>query len=107
VAEEAVVTLSAGTRLVSHCRGADGSGRFSWVEDGEVRATFEPHVPSEREGSTPDEPVAAMRTAGFDRDGSEHCFAAAFALAEHLTGVRVTPETLRASTFQCGLAPLP
>jgi hypothetical protein len=50
-----------------------------------------------------------MRDVGFAIEGgdSERRFAAAFALAEHLTGVRITPETLRASPFQCGLAPLP
>jgi hypothetical protein len=29
---------------------------------------------------------------------------AAFALAEHLTGVRITPELLRDTTFVCGSA---
>ncbi|GLZ07114.1 hypothetical protein Acsp03_45800 [Actinomadura sp. NBRC 104412] len=107
VTEEAVVALSAGTRLVAHQRGAGGSGRFSWAEDGDVRASFDPNVPSRREGSTPDEPLEAMRAAGFDLDGDERRFHAAFALAENLTGVRVTSEILETSSFHCGLAPLP
>ncbi|WP_395111067.1 DUF6461 domain-containing protein [Actinomadura sp. SCN-SB] len=107
VTEEAVVALSAGTRLVAHQRDAGGSGRFTWAEDGDVRAAFDPNVPGRREGSTPDEPLEAMRAAGFGLDGDERRFHAAFALAENLTGVRVTSEILETSSFHCGLAPLP
>lgn len=109
VTEEATVPLSAGTRLVSHVAGGKGAGRFCWVEDGEVRAAFEALFPSRREGSTPDEPLAAMRAAGFvlDGDNSKTSAAAAFALAEHLTGVRITPELLSDAPYQCGLAPIP
>jgi hypothetical protein len=109
VTEEAIVPLSAGTRLVSHSSGAGGPDRFCWLEDGEVRAWFEPPAPGRREGGAAGTLREAMRSAGFDveGDGSGFSVAAAFALAEHLTGVRVTPELLRESSFLCGLAPRP
>ncbi|GAA2457168.1 hypothetical protein GCM10010191_91090 [Actinomadura vinacea] len=109
VTEEAIVPLSAGTRLVSHFSDINAIDRFYWLEDGEVRLTFQPPSPGHREGQAPDEPLEAMRTAGFDIDGGDPAssVAAAFALAEHLTGVRVTPETLSESSFLCGVAPHP
>jgi hypothetical protein len=55
-----------------------------------------------------------MRQAGFDlREGAEYNqepyarTAAAFALAEHLTGVRLTPELVDESLYLCGIAPVP
>jgi Family of unknown function (DUF6461) len=91
---------------------ADSSGnRFYWIEDGDVRLYFEPLDPAYREGSTPDALAEVMREVGFDlsEDGEnvEHPMEAAFALAEHLTGVRVTPEILEEATWLCGVAPVP
>ncbi|MEW2358450.1 DUF6461 domain-containing protein [Spirillospora sp. NPDC029432] len=111
VSEEAAVPLSAGSRLVSHSTNVNAVGNFFWVEDGDVRLTFEPLFPSSRWGGTPDALLGEMREAGFDlQDGDDanlDCGAAAFALAERLTGVRITPEILTDSTFLCGLAPVP
>ncbi|MFB4316745.1 DUF6461 domain-containing protein [Actinomadura sp. 21ATH] len=108
--EEAVVPLSAGSRLVSHFSNVNAAGNFYWVEDGDVRLTFEPLFPSHRWGSTPDALLDAMREAGFDLldgdDSNLDCGAAAFALAERLTGVRLTPEILTEASFLCGLAPV-
>ncbi|UKY52001.1 DUF6461 domain-containing protein [Streptomyces inhibens] len=39
-------------------------------------------------------------------DGSEHALPAAFALAQHLTGVTLTPELLQNTPFVCGSAPI-
>ncbi|MFD0852608.1 DUF6461 domain-containing protein, partial [Actinomadura adrarensis] len=109
VTEDAIVPLSAGTRLVSHFCNVNALDRFCWVEDGEIRTTFEPLFPSHREGTAPDELLKPMRAAGFNLEGSnaENAPFSAFALAEHLTGVRVTAKLLRESHFQCGLAPIP
>jgi len=54
-----------------------------------------------------------MRLAGFDlRQDAEYneedvTTEAAFALAEQLTGVRLTPELLDESVYLCGVAPIP
>lgn len=109
--------LSAGTTVVSHYyQNGNGHSDFSWAEDGDLRLNFEPLFPNERDGSTPDALVEQMRQAGFefgeefdeDDDANiEFCGDAAFALAEHITGVRLTPELLEGATFICGVAPVP
>ncbi|MFB9474208.1 DUF6461 domain-containing protein [Nonomuraea salmonea] len=108
VNRKAIVPLSAGTRLVSHSRNVNAVGHFRWVEDGEIRLSFDPLFPSFRHGSAPDELVEMMRRVGFglgdDIDRGTHD-QAAFALAEHLTGVELTPQLLEESTYLCGLAP--
>ena len=109
----AIVPLSAGTRVVSHhlVEAVDG---FFWVEDGDIRLYFQPQSPAWREGSTPDALADEMRQAGFDlREDAEYneeedvSTEAAFALAEHLTGVRLTQELLDESLYLCGVAPVP
>ena len=110
VTDEAAVPLSAGGTLVSHYRNFNAGGSFLWVEDGDVRLRFNPLDPAWREGSSPDALVTVMRQIGFDlgEDGeTEHPAEASFALAEHLTGVRVTVGLLEDSAYQCGIAPVP
>ncbi|MFG2429755.1 DUF6461 domain-containing protein [Streptomyces sp. NPDC048590] len=108
-----VETLSEGGRVVVHSsNGGKPIHLFHWFEDGELRTTFE--GPSARDGSTPDELVPLLRAVGFpltpegehdesapDVDGK----AAVFALAERLTGVRVTESFLRDATYELGLVP--
>lgn len=52
-----------------------------------------------------------MREADFDLredgDNFEDSTEAALALADYLTGVRLTPELLEESTYTCGIAPAP
>ncbi|MFF4776802.1 DUF6461 domain-containing protein [Microtetraspora fusca] len=108
VTREAIVPLSAGTRLVSHFRNVNSVNYFYWVEDGDIRLFFEPLSPSPRDGSDPDGLVEIMQQAGFDlRNGGNHnlFIGAAFALAEHLTGIKVTPQLLEKSIYSCGVAP--
>ncbi|MEU9111070.1 DUF6461 domain-containing protein [Streptomyces sp. NPDC048483] len=74
--------------------------------------TFEPLFPDRWYGSAPDSLVEGMRIAGFDlSDGGDRGYEppteAAFALAAHLTGVRLTAEVLTCATFLCGMAALP
>lgn len=111
-AEPVLVELSRGTRVVSHFRGLDGEDGFFWVEDGDIRVNFEPLFPNGRSGSTPDALVGQMRRVGFRLseadDGDVHLHTeATFALAEHLTGVRLTPHLLRGSTYLCSIASIP
>lgn len=67
--------------------------RFCWIEDGDVRVTFEPLFPSHRRGSDPDALEDVMRQVGFDlSEEGDRDFTlltgASFALAEHLTVCR-------------------
>jgi Family of unknown function (DUF6461) len=112
VTEKVIVPLSRGVRLVSHYKNGDSDNRFCWVEDGDVRLRFEPMFAYHRTGSDPDGMVDVLPRLGFDlaRDEDRHYERykeAAFALAEHITGVRLTAEILESADFLCGLARLP
>ncbi|MGW2035988.1 DUF6461 domain-containing protein [Streptomyces sp. NPDC001811] len=106
-------TLSEGGRVVAHSsNGGKPIHLFHWFEDGELRTAFE--GPSARDGSSPDELVPLLREVGFpltpegehdenapDVDGK----AAVLALAERLTGIRVTEPLLQDATYELGLVP--
>ncbi|MFB6517897.1 DUF6461 domain-containing protein [Streptomyces sp. NPDC056401] len=97
--------LSAGSRAVSHTsNGGKPMDFFHWYEDGELRTTFE--FPADRTGSTPDALNAVMSELGLnpagDPDPEVDEKAAVFALAERLTGVRVTEELLRDAVYVTG-----
>ncbi|MEU5876053.1 DUF6461 domain-containing protein [Spirillospora sp. NPDC047279] len=106
-----VAPLSNGTRLVAHFCNVNAHDLFLWYEDGSRRTAFEPLFPGHRDGSAPDELVNVMAEVGFDlqQDEDEQDFSltteAAFALAERLSGVRLTPEVLDKATFTTGLVP--
>ncbi|MFJ9033220.1 DUF6461 domain-containing protein [Streptomyces sp. NPDC102274] len=110
VTEEKALPASVGTSWIAHFVNINAVDSFLWVENGTKRLAFEPGVPDHRWGATPDEPLEAMHRIGFQfwaetSDSDENLStAAAFALAEHLTGVRVTPELLHETTFTCGSA---
>ncbi|MER5714955.1 DUF6461 domain-containing protein [Streptomyces sp. NPDC002132] len=113
VAAPCVETLSGGGRVVAHStNGGKPIHLLHWFEDGELRTTFED--PSSRDGTTPDELVPLLREVGFpltsegEHDESAPDVdrkAAVLALAERLTGVRVTESLLRTATYELGLVP--
>jgi Family of unknown function (DUF6461)/Transposase domain (DUF772) len=110
VTDEIVTTLSRGTKVVSLFRNMNALTRFCWAEDGKVRLSFDLLFPTWREGSDAHGLVDAMRQVGFDlRDGldsdCEQYIEAAFALMEHVTGIRLTPEGLDSASYLCGTAP--
>lgn len=106
-------TLSKGGRVVAHStNGGKPIHLFHWFEDGELRTTFE--GPSSRDGTTPDELVPLLRDVGFPLTSEgEHdegapdidLKAAVLALAERLTGVRVTESLLQDAAYELGLVP--
>lgn len=111
VTEAVIAPLSAGTQVVSHQRNVDAHDRFRWMVDADLRLAFAPLFPAWRSGSDPDGLVDVMQRVGFDlRDDEDRDYElhteAAFALAEHLTGVRLTAELLESADYLCGLAPL-
>jgi hypothetical protein len=105
VTEERVLPASAGASWVSHFVNVNALGTFLWAEDHVLRLCFDPMFPDERWGSTPDELCEDMRRIGFhfDEDDPDLDLSspAGFALAEHLTGVAVTPALLQDTTFTC------
>ncbi|WP_369182660.1 DUF6461 domain-containing protein [Streptomyces sp. Y1] len=108
---EVIPRLAEGTRLVSHYRNVNAADTFDWWEHGSCRLHFEPLFPDDRHGSDADAPgiPELMTHCGFHLDTEDHelCTEAAFALAERLTDVRLSPERLEAATFLLGYAPRP
>ncbi|MDF6022541.1 DUF6461 domain-containing protein [Streptomyces sp. JH34] len=105
VTEERAMPASAGATWVSHFVNINAVGTFLWAENGVRRLCFDPMFPEDRWGTTPDELVGVMQKIGFhfDEDAPETDLSssAAFALAEHLTGVAITPALLEDTTFAC------
>ncbi len=101
-----MASVSAGTTLVSHSY-CLGEGYFRWFEDGDLRLEFQAQDAGDRWGSTPNACLAEMQQIGFQLDNHREevgpTNTAAFALAERLTGVRVTDDMLYGDTvYLCG-----
>ncbi|MGW2487278.1 DUF6461 domain-containing protein [Streptomyces sp. NPDC001606] len=107
---DVMLPVSRGRTAVSHFRNINAVDHFYWFEDGEIRLQFEPLFPTQRHGTHPDELVTQMRESGFDlrehgeRDIDLHT-EAAFALAERITGVRLTRELFASLEFTTALVP--
>lgn len=105
VDETRALPASSGTTWVSHFVNVNSVGTFLWIADQETRTRFDPLFPDERWGSTPDALLGAMQHIGFpfgeDEAETDLPSLAAFALAEHLTGVTLTPALFRDTTFTC------
>lgn len=91
-----MASLSRAGRVVVHSsNGGKPMDFFSWYEAGVLRTEFE--AAADRSGSTPDDLVPLIRVAGCDLADALDLDvydekAAVLALAERLTGVRVTEE---------------
>ncbi|MEU8969921.1 DUF6461 domain-containing protein [Streptomyces monashensis] len=108
---DVMLPVHPGRTVVSHFRNVNAVDHFSWWQDGDLRLHFEPLFPTQRDGSHPDELLKEMEQAGFDlNEGDDRDFRrhteAAFALAERVTGVRLTPELFEELEFTCGLVTL-
>ncbi|MCP2335885.1 DUF6461 domain-containing protein [Actinomadura rupiterrae] len=102
--------LSTGTRVVAHSCNVNGFDQFELAEDGVLKVYFEPLIPDQRHGSAPDVLLDEMRAVGLPFDASDDLSlhrARVFALAERLTGVRVTPVLLEEADYLCGLVRIP
>ena len=103
-------SLSNGTRLVAHSREASAVDRFCWLENGTPILTFAPLYPTRRSGAEAHEWTGLMRDVGFAVDGEdlyrEGVPGAPFALAQELTGVRITPALLDETPFTCAVVPV-
>ncbi|MFJ5901950.1 DUF6461 domain-containing protein [Streptomyces sp. NPDC093064] len=104
--------LSAGRTAVSHFRNVNAVDHFNWFENAELRLHFEPLFAHYRDGSDPDSLVTPMREVGLaveegGADDLDMVTAATFALAERVTGIRLTPEFLENTLFIEGVVPIP
>ncbi|GAA2735124.1 DUF6461 domain-containing protein [Actinocorallia aurantiaca] len=111
--EQLMRSASHGTRIFTHYRNINAVTCFLWWQDGERRTWFE--SPWQRHGSSPDELLSAMARVGYDLSDPETAYdepveletPGLFALAEELTGVRITPQLLDASVYTTGIVTMP
>ncbi|WP_240330595.1 DUF6461 domain-containing protein [Streptomyces sp. CB09001] len=109
---EVMLPVTRGRTVVSHMANVSPVGPFCWYADGSVRMSYD-EDPYCREGSHPDDLLDIMRKVGFgpmedpdaDEDEVKSLTPAKFALAHHVTGVRLTRRLLETAEFTCGLVP--
>ncbi|MFE0580551.1 DUF6461 domain-containing protein [Streptomyces sp. NPDC058874] len=112
VNEKKALPASAGTRWISHYDNANANndGSFLWAEDTEPQLQFEIRDAAYRTGTRANDLLDVIRHLGFTfpeeptKTDDGLAVPAAFALAEHITGIRVTPDLLQDTTFICGTA---
>nr|WP_281182518.1 DUF6461 domain-containing protein [Streptomyces sparsogenes] len=105
---EVMLPLTRGRTAVSHMANVSPVGPFYWYVDGSVRMSYgeDPYC---RGGSHFDDLLDVVRKVGFgpmedpDEDEDEVSTPAKFALAHHVTGVRLTRRLLETAEFTCGL----
>jgi len=108
--QSVMLPLAATTRVVSHSRDKSAAGQFCWLENGSTRLCFDPLFPTRQSGSYAYEYDELMGVSGFRVAGADEYLdsthaAAAFALADELTGVRITPGLLDETPYQCAKVP--
>ncbi|WP_173914995.1 DUF6461 domain-containing protein [Streptomyces barkulensis] len=105
VTEERALPASAGTSWISHFVNINGVGTFLWAENQVLRLCFDLMFPDDRWGTTPDELLDVLQRIGFhfgeETPETDPSSLAAFALAEHLADVAITPGLLTETTFAC------
>ncbi|WP_214111349.1 DUF6461 domain-containing protein [Acrocarpospora catenulata] len=106
IAEEVIMPLSAGTRLVSHyLMTIKALDYFYWIEDGELRFCF---IAQDGYMEVPDELMETMeRIYPVHHPLPELLDGPAFLLAEHLTGITLTAQLLEGSPYLGGVVPEP
>ncbi|WP_308408183.1 DUF6461 domain-containing protein [Streptomyces mayonensis] len=115
---EVMLPVTRGRTAVSHMANVSPVGPFYWYVDGAVRMSYD-EDPYLRSGDRPDGLLDVMRAVGFgpmedpdedwdeDADEVKSLTPAKFALAHHVTGVRLTRRLLETAEFTCGLVTKP
>ncbi|MGR6914162.1 DUF6461 domain-containing protein [[Actinomadura] parvosata] len=107
ITADVITRLSAGTRLVSHCcLEIQALDYFYWFEDGQLRICL-----IAQEGymdPVPEELVEPLSEFHSRYHPSIDIHSGPmFLLAEHLTGIKLTPRLLGEATYLCGVVPEP
>ncbi len=99
-------TLSAETELVSVRVLLDHRYEFRWVVDGVLQTFLDTRWPGARRGTRPDALLTEMRAVELSDDSQVSSpAAAALALADHVTGVRIRPSHLNGPLLGAELPP--
>lgn len=110
ITDDVLRQLSTGTSVAVVFSSMTEESRFAWAQDGDLRVAFDPFNAGWREGSTPDALIPAMEQFGFsfsDEDLDDLAMERAFALAHHVTGIRLTNDALTQSTYLAVSVPAP
>ncbi|MGW0161462.1 DUF6461 domain-containing protein [Mycobacterium sp. NPDC003323] len=112
VTTELVEPLTAGRTVVAHFRNINAVYQFTWWHDGQLRTDLDLLFPTERSGTEPDALVEHLQGVGVplgadDDVSSVDLSAAAFALAERITGVACTPAMFEEAEFTVAMVPMP
>lgn len=111
VTPELIAPVSAGRTVVSHFRNVNAVYRFNWWRDGQLLTDLDLLFPAERFGAEPDALTADIAGVGIPLDdedvSSVDLSAAAFALAERITGVACTAELFERAAFTVATVPMP
>lgn len=112
VTAELIAPVSACRTVVSHFRNVNAVYRFNWWRDGQLLTDLDLLFPAERFGTEPDALVEHLQEVGIplgsnDDASSVDLSAAAFALAERITGVACTPELFERAAFTVATVPMP
>ncbi|NMO03840.1 hypothetical protein HH308_21745 [Gordonia sp. TBRC 11910] len=105
--------VSVGREIVAHYRNVDALDHFVWWRDGIDELSFEPLFATSRSGAQPDGLLDVMRDVGFRVDDPDTAVtefdhtAAAFALAERITGVTITADLLNSAHLELGRVTVP
>jgi hypothetical protein len=118
--EESARLLSPGCELVSFYYNENTAPVVRWARDGETLVTFNPSFGAGwRSGSDPDRLNPVLESLGFDLSTEEldpadprwhydeEWQARTLALMEHLTGVRISRDSLTEATYRCAAVPNP
>ncbi|MEV6495109.1 DUF6461 domain-containing protein [Actinoplanes sp. NPDC051633] len=118
IEEDTVTRLSKGTTAISQFLNVELDDNFRLVEDGDVKLDFAPWEPTHRQGMAPDSLLPVMEQIGFDLSQHDldlsdpnykkpYTTEAALALAEYLTGIRLTLGLLRSQDYLLAEVPAP
>jgi hypothetical protein len=106
VTEKFVRPLSKDTTVVAHQRGADGHGRFLFLQDTTIELDFDPMAYAKTSGSLAVELAPMLSSVGFGAGNDpKQSMEAAFALTERLTGTEMTQEMLHKQTYALTAVP--
>jgi hypothetical protein len=103
-----VTSLSPGREVVSVYQTGAGMGGFLYAQDGTLLTMFEPALAATRSGAQPDRLLEQMRAVSIDPDGEDTGVdpgPAALELVARITGVRLSDEVVRVSSWPAGFLP--
>lgn len=111
VTHELIRPLTVGRTVVAHFKNINAVYQFAWWRDGRLLTDLDLLFPAERAGDEPDAALHHLKAIGLTLDPDQdvsalNLSAAAFALAERITGVACTPALFERADFAVAVVPM-